>query len=1518
MNTKPHFPPSSKVAFIVSVFFSSLLNPAIGQDTFSGTSITLSNTADSVLSLALSSYQAFEFDIAPLYDSLHSHTQEYEFRIQVDSLLDWNFILSQVQLFHPNFELYLSSERGDSLINFSTNNNFRGNLADNPPGTASFYVSQLQMNAKFNSDSASVFIIRPLRIFLPGSPRDQFVAFEQNDYLVTHIGENGCGFESEPLQGNSEVCGNDPQDHCEYLPVNEFDNILRTVEFAFDVDYALFDFYYDLNDQNLEDAIDDILSDVSYMRSQVGDILLDYFDLDATVIKTFIWFEQDPYTNNQPEDKMSQFHNFWINNRQCARQDVAFLLTHNLGGVFGAANGSPSRYSIVEPEYRIVNPDNSGCYHTVVHELMHNFGYSQHTTDPNDPCKEKCNDVEEADIMCNWGDAPDLNDYLFEKVQCGAYVKIQGISYLTSSFQNCDENEESLGIEILATPSNPFFECDESNEVEYTVKVDNDCEIRVITLFVVSDNTKQTILDKGDFDSVETDPGDPTIDILQKEYCFAKGESNIFKFKAKALSADSYTTIAEFETEIESVLTGFDDEVLITPSSLIAVGEEGVTTYLSDILDDPTPLLLSPSLACIPFAMNAQAVFLEGTLVIDEPWYCFKNDSRIEMAPGAKIIVESGSSLTIQETLVKGCEKMWEAIEVKEGGSLVCRKSKIADAVYAIKALPGSEVEVYKSEFEDNYVSLYFPADLSQVQEPTNLGLFAGNILKGSGSFKGSYPNQTTLPENFPYAGILAYDVESLDVSGFPNNINSYSNLTNGIVAFNTSLLVEHSKFNNIEEKAGSIYPLKGRAIYSNGQGNPHFLVQKGLGLGAVPTFFRCNYGIYTDGLHFVEIKDNFLGNPSQWEDLNNGFYTRSPLEVVIKNNYLTNVGNVGIRVHQPYHAQIIDNHIVVEQEEPAPKTPGAGIFISSNTWFGDDQELLIANNFIGVGGYSKGGILLNNTRNVETHTNDIRLGYINGSGDVNSYVGISIIGGEKNIIDCNSIRAQGEPSLANRPKTGISVNGSKENAIRCNTIDTTVVGINFYGMNDHTLLKGNSINNHTHGVLLGRYLSDESTDGLAWIGDQFLGGNLWWNLNIENSNPVPNNPIAGLVHLGSKDEIFGYIFIVTGGDDSEYIPSEIHPNELDEEWVIQQEDEEEQTFECIPLPLDVCTQYLEPDPIFDFGNLGDLDRAIINKDTIASRFLKEVTWTGEKHLYQRIMENYSAFSADTLATDFIADNQDSTFTILFEAENDIRGLYNAFLPEREGLRYMLDSARLLLQEHRRLNDTLLFAESPDTSAVISMRDSLISLSYDTYETSKLLHTEYSDSLAGFFEQFSTEFFNGLDTSETYVLNYKTVISIFLQTNGMQHINSLTSSQQDQLASIAHQCPLAYGDAVYIARALLDTIPEIPDEELCKSGASSAKKQNSPTSYPSSITDVQFFISPNPTDGDFSVKFTSVSESGILVIRNFLGQEVYSASVPNSVTEIQIPSSYLNSGIYFVSFYQKHFGSQTKLLNIID
>jgi hypothetical protein len=41
--------------------------------------------------------------------------------------------------------------------------------------------------------------------------------------------------------------------------------------------------------------------------------------------------------------------------------------------------------------------------------------------------------------------------------------------------------------------------------------------------------------------------------------------------------------------------------------------------------------------------------------------------------------VESGSILNLFDTTVKGCETMWEAIEVEEGGKLVCRNSVIKD-----------------------------------------------------------------------------------------------------------------------------------------------------------------------------------------------------------------------------------------------------------------------------------------------------------------------------------------------------------------------------------------------------------------------------------------------------------------------------------------------------------------------------------------------------------------------------------------------------------------------------------------------------------------------------------------------------------------------------------------------------------------------------------------------------------------------------------------------------------------------
>jgi hypothetical protein len=132
MNAKVINHPALKVPAIVLAFFFLTTQTGFSQDTFFGYPVTLSSSADSTVSLTLSSYQAFDFDMSPFHDSLHNNTQDYEFTIQIDTLYEWDFVLSQTELLPL---VYLAREHGDSLISITTNNHFTGNTVGGGGGT---------------------------------------------------------------------------------------------------------------------------------------------------------------------------------------------------------------------------------------------------------------------------------------------------------------------------------------------------------------------------------------------------------------------------------------------------------------------------------------------------------------------------------------------------------------------------------------------------------------------------------------------------------------------------------------------------------------------------------------------------------------------------------------------------------------------------------------------------------------------------------------------------------------------------------------------------------------------------------------------------------------------------------------------------------------------------------------------------------------------------------------------------------------------------------------------------------------------------------------------------------------------------------------------------------------------------------------------------------------------------------------------------------------------------------------
>ena len=152
-----------------------------------------------------------------------------------------------------------------------------------------------------------------------------------------------------------------------------------------------------------------------------------------------------------------------------------------------------------------------------------------------------------------------------------------------------------------------------------------------------------------------------------------------------------------------------------------------------------------------------------------------------------------------------------------------------------------------------------------------------------------------------------------------------------------------------------------------------------------------------------------------------------------------------------------------------------------------------------------------------------------------------------------------------------------------------------------------------------------------------------------------------------------------------------------------------------------------------------------------------------------------------------------------------------------------------------------------------------------------------------------------INSQEVYEQNEKSVNEFYLNVIVKKQIH-LISSYGSQIISIAQQCPLSGGPAVYKARSLarlIDSNFRYEDELNCQLTSYSWKvaKPNS---------DVIFSIYPNPSKSIIQVTYR-LKNNGTLRLHNELGNLISEQKIDSKQFQSEINVSNLSNGIYFCS-----------------
>jgi len=206
--------------------------------------------------------------------------------------------------------------------------------------------------------------------------------------------------------------------------------------------------------------------------------------------------------------------------------------------------------------------------------------------------------------------------------------------------------------------------------------------------------------------------------------------------------------------------------------------------------------------------LSMTTVYIQGEFIIDNNFVI--DQCIVRMGPGAEIIVTGGHVLEVVDSDLSACTIMWRSITVQDSAVVNVFNSTIADAQYGVKALDGSMVNAYNSSFKRNYVGIGVP-DNAMGWNNTVVNVH-GTTFSTGGPLAPPFAGQTPALGTKGFAGIEVHDMALL-IYGW----NSFSDLSNGIVADGCDLSVTECTFADIQPDAAYAHPANGSGIRAKG-----------------------------------------------------------------------------------------------------------------------------------------------------------------------------------------------------------------------------------------------------------------------------------------------------------------------------------------------------------------------------------------------------------------------------------------------------------------------------------------------------------------------------------------------------------------------------------------------------------------------------------------------------------------------------------------------------------------------------
>lgn len=909
------------------------------------------------------------------------------------------------------------------------------------------------------------------------------------------------------------------------------------------------------------------------------------------------------------------------------------------------------------------------------------------------------------------------------------------------------------------------------------------------------------------------------------------------------------------------------------PNGYISIGSANSNTNLSSLIGNP---LLSVNNS----KTQAQNICINGTLIIDgSTSYYFADYSNIIMQPNSKILIKDNGQLYCSSTNFSGCTSRWHSISLENNSNtnnptLNLYRCNVQDAEYAVSVRGKAIVSLNNNYFSKNFISLYIPATSGGAKNEPIFSAFYANSFDGSNTLlsgSNSYFN------NKPKCAIEIHNSKLLNIGLKGKSPNTFSNLTNGIMLFNTDANIENCTFSNIAIVSLLSPSKNGIAIYSkNALGQSSIVNVTGLGKYNSNTFSNCALGItfentscklinckYQNTVHAYSVGISVLNTNGAAIELINNNIIGAQFGMVLKNLLNTKTAIIGSNDLQMTN---INNGQSVGLLLNNPLFPDASFNL--NKFYISDNDIQHRGRCTGM--WISGSLNLDISNNVVGPL-------INSNLLAGSYTSYLI---ENNNIDFQCIDNESYAialTCANQCGTGFlfnNVTSQKGTFIGCNYSQGHGTGMAFNTSNRFITFRKNKMVDTYKGLLL---MGDQTI-----IGEQFNQLNEWPSFSYTTNPPEAVNESSDPAMVSNSQFTVDPTFDDCGnGAGSEYWPCERVPT--GKVWFTDgtgvTPDECGNTGGGLkPSTTKFDTMIVNrqfPDLPNDSEFRRRADHYLYNhfKD---STYLRS-NWSELDHLLDSLAETNIANISNLQRLISYGSGLSDARKVIIESYHDSLSAYFSMIYAIDSLlsnRSGTDSIQLLSDRSNKL---------PHFDYFDHVRDSIIFLHFD--ELSK-----YKDTLIQYYNTIEPE--NDIESTHLDALD----LMIRILPGGMV----TDSTQEVVLKNLGSLCRFEFGDGVALARTLTNHIDTLPIEDYyCRPDTSNRIVQQNNNSLQ------KLEVAPNPfTDDAFVNASTFLDKGSYLNIYDSQGKFVKHYLVTEKTKKIAIKN--LSQGLYHCILYDKN------------